>query len=51
MLIASNFSKKRLRLRSFDSNLQKNCGINILENGTGQILLIVALMFGIWSDY
>ena len=30
--------------RCFDNNLQKNLRANILEYGTGQILLIVALM-------
>ena len=39
-----DFTKNKLCHRCFDNNLQKNFEANILEDGTGQILLIVALM-------
>ena len=37
--------------RCFDYNLQKNFRTNILENGTGQILLIVFLIVGLWLKF
>ena len=37
--------------RCFDYNLQKNFRTDIPENGTGQILLIVFLMVGLWLKF
>ena len=48
MVKAWDFIKNNLCHRYFDNNLQKIFRINILENGTGQILLIVVLMVGLW---
>ena len=48
MLKAWYFSKNKLCHRCIDNNLQKNFRPNILENGTGQILLIVVLMVNLW---
>ena len=44
MLKAWDFTKNKLCHRYFDNNLQKMSRTNILDNGTGQILLIVVLM-------
>ena len=41
MLKAWNFTKNKLRHRCFDNKLQKILQTNVLENVTGQILLIV----------
>ena len=48
MLKAWAFTKNRLCHRYFDNNLQKIFRTNILQNGTGQIRLIVVLMVGLW---
>ena len=44
MVNAWDFTKYKLCHRYFDKNLQKIFRRNILENGSGQILLIVVLM-------
>ena len=43
---AWDFTKNNLCRRYLANNLQKIFQANILENDTGQILLIVALMVG-----
>ena len=48
ILKAWDFTKNKLCHRYFDNNLQKIFRTNILENGTGQILLIVVLMVDLW---
>ena len=48
MLKAWDFTKNILRHICIDNNLQKIFRTNILENGTGQILLIFVLMVDIW---
>ena len=48
MLKAWYFTKNKLCHRCIDNNLQKILRTNILENGTGQILLIVVLMVDLW---
>ena len=48
MVKAWDFTKNNLCHTNFDNNLQKIFPTNILENGTGQILLIVPLMVGLW---
>ena len=48
MLKALDFTKNKLCHRYFDNNLQKIFRTNILENGTGQMLLIVVLMVALW---
>ena len=40
--------KNKLCHRQFDNNLQKIFRENILENDTGEILLIAVLMVGLW---
>ena len=45
---ARDFTKNKLCHKYFDKNLQKSFQTHILENGTGQILLIVVLMVGLW---
>ena len=44
MLKVWDFTKNKLRHRYIDNNLQKIFGTNVLENGTGQMRLIVVLM-------
>ena len=44
MLKTYKFTKNKLRHRCFHNNLQKIFQTNILENGTGQTLLMVVLM-------
>ena len=44
MLKAWDFTKNKFCHRCFDNNLQKIFRTNILENDTGQILLIVVLI-------
>ena len=44
MLKAWDFTENKLCHRCFDSNFQITFRTNILENGTGQMLLIVVLM-------
>ena len=51
MLKAWDFTEKNLCHRCFNSNLQKTFRRNILENGTGQMLLIVVLMVGLWLKF
>ena len=41
MLKAYNFTKNKLRHRSFDNKLQKISQRNVFENRAGQIILIV----------
>ena len=48
MLKAWDFTKNKLCHRYFNKKLQKIFRTSILENGTGQIPLIVLLMIGIW---
>ena len=48
MLKAWDFIKNKLCHRYFDKKLKKIFCTNILENGTGQILLIVVLMISMW---
>ena len=48
MCKAWDFTKNKLCYRYFDNNFQKNFRTNILENGTGQIILIVVLMADLW---
>ena len=48
MLKAWNFSKNKICHRCFDNNLQKLFRTKILKNSNGKILLIVALMVGLW---
>ena len=43
-----HFTKNRLCHKYFDINLQEIFRAIILQNGTGQILLIVVLMIGLW---
>ena len=50
MLKLWDFTKNKLCHRYFDNNLQKIFRTSILENGTGQILLIVVLMVGLWLN-
>ena len=47
MLKTWDFTKNKPCYRYFDNNLQKIFRRNILENGTGQIYLIVVLMVGL----
>ena len=51
MLKAWDFTKNKLCHRYFDNKLQKISQTNILDNGTRQILLIVALMVGLWLQF
>ena len=44
MLKAWSFNENKLHRRCFDNNLLNILRTNILENGTEQIVLIVALM-------
>ena len=44
MLKAWDFTKNKLYHRCTDNNLQNIFRENVLESGTGQILLIVVLM-------
>ena len=37
--------------RHFDNNLHNIFRANILQNGTGQILLIAVLMAGLWHKF
>ena len=48
MVEASDFTKNKHCHRCFDNNLQNFFHKNILENGTGQILLIVILIVSLW---
>ena len=48
MVKAWDFTKNKLCHRYFDNNLQKILRRNILGNGTGQILLTVVLVVGLW---
>ena len=48
MLKAWYFTKDKTCRRYFDNNLQKTFRTNILEDGTGQIDLVVVLMVGLW---
>ena len=49
MLFKEQVSKyKRINLKMFRRILQKILRTNILENGTGKMLLIVVLMVGLW---
>ena len=48
MMKARDFTENKLCHKYFDKNLQKSFQTHILENGTGQILLIVVLMVGLW---
>ena len=48
MLKASEFTKNNKCRTSFDKNLQKIFRTNILGHGTEQVLLVVALMIGLW---
>ena len=48
MVKARDFTKNKLYHRYFGNNLQKIFRANILENGTGQILLIIVLIVGLW---
>ena len=48
MLKVWDFTKKRLHNRYLDNNLQKIFRRNIFQNGTGQIILIIVLMVGLW---
>ena len=40
--------QNKLCHKYFDDNLQKIFRTNIIENGTGQILLVVILWVGLW---
>ena len=51
MVKAWDFTKNKLCQRYFDNNLQKIFRTYIFENGTGQILLIVILMVGLWLRF
>ena len=44
ILYLHDFTKNKLCHRCLDNNLQKIFSTNILEDGTGQILLIAVLM-------
>ena len=44
MLKAWHFTRNKLRYRCIDNNLQKIFQKNVLENDTGQILLVVVIM-------
>ena len=48
MLKAQDLTKNKLSQRYFDSNLQRLFRTNILDSGTGQIILIVVLMLRLW---
>ena len=48
MLNALGFTKNKLCQRCNDNNLQKILRANTVENGTGQILLIVVLIVDLW---
>ena len=48
MLKAWDFTKNKLCHICFDNNLKKIFGTSILENDTGQILLTVVWMVGLW---
>ena len=48
MLKAWDFTKNKLCHRHFDNHLQKTFRTIILEIRTGQVLLIVILMVGLW---
>ena len=48
MLKRWDFIKNKPCHRHFDRNLQKIFRTNILDNGTGQIFLIVVLMVVLW---
>ena len=50
MIKAWDFTINKLCHRYFDNNLQKIFRRNILGNGTGQILLIVVLVVGLWLE-
>ena len=50
MLKGWNFTKNSLCKTDFDNNLPKIFQTNVLENGTGQILLIVISMVGVCLD-
>ena len=50
MLKACNFTENKLSHSCFDK-LQKMFQTNILEKGTGQILLIVVLLVGLYLEY
>ena len=51
ILKAWNPTKNELCHRHFDNNLQKIFRTNIPEIGTGQILLIIVLMVGLWLKF
>ena len=48
MLKAWDFTKNKLGHRYFNKKSKKIFRTNNLENGTGQILLVVVLMISIW---
>ena len=48
MLKTWYFTKNKLCHRCIDNNFQKNFRTSILENYTGQILLIVVFMVNLW---
>ena len=48
MCKAWDFTKNKLCHRYFDNNLQKIFRKNIIENDTGQVLLVVILVVGLW---
>ena len=48
MLKARDLTKNKLCQRYFDSHLRRLFRTNILDSGTGHIILIVVLMLRLW---